>query len=189
MRRNAPRLKISFSFLAFNALVFLLRDTGIILAFYTVCALHEAGHIAAALATGTKIASVELTGFGIRMETVPDCTAPVRRQLAVLIAGPAVNAAVYLLMRLLRCGGCFPLLNLSAALYNLLPYRCLDGGAVIEVFTSGSRHEYLAGRLILAAEICVSAALLTAALWGVVGALALFAASALLMTSDVCRST
>jgi membrane-associated protease RseP (regulator of RpoE activity) len=134
-------LRVEFSFLVFNALVFLFRDSTLILAFYTTCALHESGHILALGLTGGRLSSVSFGAAGIRMETVRTGAEPVMRSLFVLLAGPAVNILVFAAMKLIGCGGTFPVLNLCAAAYNMLPFRNLDGGAVIALFTLGTPHE------------------------------------------------
>jgi len=134
-------VRADFSFFVFNALIFLLRDGGLVLAFYTVCAIHEAGHILALMFFGGNIRSVELSCFGIRMDRRRSSIMSAAKSAFVLLAGPAINIIMYILMKLAGCGGVFPLLNLMAAVYNMLPYRCLDGGAIIAEFTAGTAHE------------------------------------------------
>lgn len=151
-------VKIGFSFLVFNALIFLIRDSRLIMAFYAACAIHEAGHIAALRLTGGSVAGVELSGAGIRIDTRKNCTYSLRSRLFVLVAGPAANLTVYALF---NChGGVFPMLNLAAALYNLLPYRSLDGGAIIALFTLGTPHERTAELILGAVKILIIAAAL-----------------------------
>ena len=135
-------VRADFSFFAFNALIFLLRDGGLVLAFYTVCAIHEAGHIFALMLSGGNIRSVELSCFGIRMDRRKSSIMSVAKSVFVLLAGPAVNIIMYIIMKLAGCGGVFPLLNLMAAVYNMLPYWCLDGGAIIAEFTAGTTCEH-----------------------------------------------
>ena len=134
-------LRVEFSFLVFNALVFLFRDSTLVLAFYTTCALHEFGHILALGLTGGRLSSVSFGAAGIRMYTVRTGAEPVTSSLFVLLAGPAANMLVFTAMKLAGCGGIFPALNLLAAAYNMLPFRSLDGGAVIALFTVGTPHE------------------------------------------------
>ena len=148
-------VRVDFSFLVFNALVFLFRDSALVLAFYTTCAIHEFGHILALWLTGGKLSAVSFSGAGIRMETVRAAAEPVRRSLAVLLAGPAANLLVFGLMRLADCGGTFPELNLLAAAYNMLPFRCLDGGAVIALFTVGTPHERITELVLNAVRLLI----------------------------------
>ena len=141
-------MRIGFSFLVFNALIFTVSDIRLIMAFYTACAIHEAGHIAALVYTGGRLSAIEFSGAGIRMETVKRSFYSVRSSFFVLIAGPAANLLAYLLLR--GYGGELPRLNLAAALYNLLPLKSLDGGALISLFTSGTACERKADILLSA---------------------------------------
>jgi len=134
--RRRPRIRFRFSFFVFNALLFMLQDSSLTLMFYTVCAIHEAGHIAAASFCGIDIVSVDITGFGIIMTTSGRSLVPRRKELAVLLAGPAMNILAFAI-----ASGPFSVLNLAAAVYNLLPYRRLDGGAILALLTEGSPKE------------------------------------------------
>ena len=151
-------VNISFSFLVFNALIFLIRDSRLIMAFYTTCAIHEAGHIFALKLTSGSVSGIIFSGAGIRIDTRKSCTLPLRSSLFVLIAGPAVNLIVYAVFR--SCGGVFPILNLAAALYNLLPYRSLDGGAIIALFVTGTPHERRAELILSVIKLLMIAAAL-----------------------------
>ena len=146
-------MRADFSFFVFNALIFLLRDGGLVLAFYTVCLLHEAGHILALMLFGGNIRSVELSCFGIRMDRRRSSIMSAAKSVFVLLAGPAVNIIMYILMKLAGCGGVFPLLNIMAAVYNMLPYRCLDGGAIIAEFTAGTAHDDKAETILAAIKL------------------------------------
>ena len=178
-------VRIDFSFFVFNALIFLLRDSGLVLAFYTVCAVHEAGHIAALALMGGHIGFVELSGFGIRMDRRKSSVMSAGRSVFVLLAGPAVNIIVYVIMKLAGCGADFPLLNLLAAAYNMLPYRGLDGGAIIAEFTAGSAHEGIAETVLTAVKLgFIVLAAAAAAVWGR-GALPVLIAATALYIGDV----
>ena len=157
-RLGRTAVRIDFSFLVFNAMVFLVRDGRSVLAFYTVCALHEAGHLAVLTLTGGRAASVCLTAAGIRIDTRKTGASPVLHDMAVLLAGPAVNAAVYAAMGIMGRGGEFAALNLMAAVYNMLPYRSLDGGAMIAMLTAGSSAEQAADLILAAVKLLMTAA-------------------------------
>jgi len=157
-RIGGTAVRISFSFLAFNALLFLMRSGGEIFAFYTACAVHEAGHIAVLALTGSRVAAVELSAAGIVMETEKSSLSSLRKGLAVLAAGPAAGLLMFAALRAAGCGGSFPILNLMAAAYNMLPYRCLDGGAMIALLTLGSVHERALGLLLTALKLLITAA-------------------------------
>ena len=151
-------VRVHFSFLVFNALVFMFRDSRTVLAFYTVCAIHEAGHLFAMELTGSRAISADFTAAGIRIETRRTGAEPLSRSLAVLIAGPAANTAVYILLGLTGCGGLFAMLNAAAAVYNMLPFRSLDGGAILSLFTVGSPHERTADHILTAVRVIIIAA-------------------------------
>lgn len=184
---RAPRIRVHFSFFAFNALIFLLRDGILIMNFYTVCAVHEAGHIIAAVLSGRRIISADISGFGIRMQTRQNRLSSVSEELFVLLSGPGANLLLYLLMNTLSCGGSFPILNLAAAVYNLLPYRQLDGGALIDVLTAGTPCEAAAVKVLSAAKLLLSGLLLVLVLHFGSPVIPLFAASVILFAADLKR--
>lgn len=155
MRRSGsrPRIRVRFTFLLFNAVIFLVCSSSYIMTFYTVCAVHEAGHIIAAELLGVRIRSVELSGLGIVMHTDKSRLIPIRTSLMVLAAGPAVNLLIFAFMHISGRTGTFAVLNLAAALYNLLPFSALDGGAMIELLCTGSPRECVYRRWINAVRI------------------------------------
>lgn len=180
-------VRLYFSFFVFNGLIFLIRSGGLVLAFYTVCAVHEAGHIIAVALCGGSVRSVELSGAGIRMNMRKGGTVPLRNSIFVLLAGPAANIAVFLIMKLTGCGGAFPLLNLLAACYNMLPYRSLDGGAVISHIISGTVCETTADAVLTAVKLLIIVFAGAAAYLCGSAALTLLIASSALFIGDIRR--
>ena len=180
-------IRIHFSFFVFNALIFMFRSSRLILAFYTVCALHEAGHLAALALCGGSVRAVELSAAGIRIITRKGGTFPTRSSLFVLLSGPAANIAVYSVMKLAGCDGIFPLLNLTSALYNMLPYYSLDGGAVIACLTEGRACERTAALAVKVICISITALSAAAVLCSGITALPLLIASAALYAGDIRR--
>ena len=148
------RVRVGFSFLCFNALLFCLCDGSMILSFYAVCLLHELGHIAALRLTGGELRSVELTCFGVRM------TADVKRGAAVLLSGPAANLLLYVLLTAADVCRETAELSLAAGLFNLLPFSSLDGGAVLDMLAEGSVCERQIQLALKALRIAAAAALL-----------------------------
>lgn len=163
----------------------MMRDSGLVLCFYTVCAVHEAGHIAALSITGGRVRSVELSGSGMRIETKKGGMIPAASSLFVLLAGPAANMIMYFVMRLAGCGGSFLLLNLAAAAYNMLPYSSLDGGAVISLFTAGTPYERTAGTVLFIVKLLITAAAGAAVCFYGKAALPLLIGSAALLIGDL----
>lgn len=153
VRIKGCTFRIYFSFFVFNALIFMLRDSRIMLAFYTACAVHESGHIIAMLSCGIRVKAVELSGAGIRIIMQKGGIVPVKSSLFVLLSGPAANIIVFFFVKLAGCRGDFPLLDLMAAVYNILPYRSLDGGAVIALLTEGTSSERAADTVFFAVKL------------------------------------
>ena len=148
-------VRFYFSFFVFNALIFILRDSRLMLAFYTACAVHESGHIIAILSCGGSVKAVELSGAGIRIVMRKGGIVPVQSSLFVLLAGPAANIIVFFIVELAGCKGAFPLLDLMAAVYNMLPYNSLDGGAVIALLTAGTAIERAADTVLTAVKLII----------------------------------
>ena len=146
---------VRFSFLLFNGLVFLFRDSSIILSFYAVCLIHELGHISAIVFFKGQIKSVELSGYGIKIETSP--TLSVSSGIAVLLSGPLINIIVFLIF---RNNSFFSVLSLWEGLYNLLPFSFLDGGAAIKLITGGSENERIYEIIRVAACVTATALLI-----------------------------
>ena len=157
------KVHIRFSFLLFNALLFLMCDIQHITAFYTVCTLHELGHAAAAVMTGAGVRRIILSGCGVIMETgtcIRMCDGA-----AVLVSGPAVNILLWLLLTAAGCSGPLRDMDLAAGLFNLLPFPGLDGGSLAELFISGRVCEPLLRRLLLILQILTGAGLAAALLF------------------------
>lgn len=134
------KLRIDFSFLVFSALIFLVRDGMTILSFFTVCMIHEIGHCLAICLSGGKIASITLYGTGIIMKPCRSGLFSLKNELFILLSGSAVNITLYLILK--NVGGLelFSMLNLGAAVFNLMPYSSLDGGAVLRLLGENPRH-------------------------------------------------
>ena len=109
------------------------------MSFVLVCIIHELGHCCVIWAYGGKIRSVDLSCFGVRITA--DQPAGMWEGTVVLLSGPAVNIAVYVLSAVFGNNGYFPMLNLAEGIFNLLPFPFLDGGALLEMFITGSVHE------------------------------------------------
>ncbi|MCM1133769.1 MAG: M50 family metallopeptidase [Ruminococcus flavefaciens] len=133
------KIRVKFSFLLFNALLFMFRDTEIISAFYIACILHEAGHITALKLLGGELKSIVLSWSGIKMSASP-CSS-LKEGIFVLLSGPAVNIVLYIVLTACGIKGFLPLFNLAEGLFNLLPYSMLDGGAVLNLIAEGSVYE------------------------------------------------
>ncbi len=134
-----PKVKIGFSFLLFNALIFIFRDSQLIMGFYGACIVHELGHILAIYFTKGELLSVEFSWTGIKIvATAPKC---LKSGIFVQISGPIMNLIVFLMLISGGKTGYFAVFCLAEGVLNLLPYKCLDGGSVLEMLAESSRHE------------------------------------------------
>ncbi|MCR5016512.1 MAG: site-2 protease family protein [Ruminococcus sp.] len=129
------RVRVGFSFLLFNGLLFLFFGGKMIFSFYSVCLLHELGHLATLRLTGGELRRAELSFFGIRMVAAP--AADIGRGAVVLLSGPAANLLLYAVLTALGCGGITARLSLAAGVFNLLPFSGLDGGALLDMLAEG----------------------------------------------------
>lgn len=142
------------AFLAFSDLVAgkgvaaMVRGTLLILAVFTTVVLHELGHALTARRFGVRTKDITLLPIGgiARLEKMPDKPG---EQLLVALAGPAVNLVIALLLfgllrvlggdvgfqNLRQVGGSFLTqlmwINVTLALFNLLPGYPMDGGRIL----------------------------------------------------------
>lgn len=153
-----PEIKIKFSFIAFNALIFLLREPEMIFGFYAACMLHELGHAIAIFASGGAINRIELSCFGIKI-TADQPKSPVSG-IIILLSGPAVNLLTYFLLEISGADGYLSIYSLAEGLFNLLPYSFLDGGAVLELIAEGSPHERILHRFYFILKVAAAVIML-----------------------------
>lgn len=178
------RVEIDFSFLIFTAVVFLLRDGGIILGFFAVSVLHELGHGLALHAVGGKISVLSFWGMGIKMKPQRGRLLSVRDEAAVLLAGPLSNMLLYVAVQL-TVGECvFGYMNLAAAIFNLLPYSMLDGGSLLDLLAGRSGYRG-ASAMIMGIKIMVTAVFFIASVWIERDFFVLFCAAMMYLVYDV----
>ena len=65
----------------------------------------------------------------------------IKAEALILAAGPAVNLITWLVLSLTGHNGYFSQLSLAEGIFNLLPFGFLDGGAMAELFITGSHYE------------------------------------------------
>lgn len=157
-----PRIRVEFSFLAMNAMIFLLFSCDEIKCFYSVCAVHELGHLLAICAMRVRINSVTFSAFGIVIEISKQSGEAIWRTLTILLSGPIVNIAIFAVLFFTGHCGTAAFLNLAAGINNLLPYPQLDGGAAIALLTEGTVFQRSAETILFALRCGLSAILLAA---------------------------
>ena len=122
-------MEVTGGFLLLAAWLNYLDRQGIVLLALLSCALHELGHFWAIRLLGSDVKLIRLTAIGAEMAV--DRPLDYWREGLAALAGPAVN----LLLALVFCGWSrgqtFAGLNLTLALFNLLPVGRLDGGRAL----------------------------------------------------------
>lgn len=120
---------MDFSFPAVLALLFLQSESEFMKETFFVCLIHELGHGIVMTLTGAGIREIRFYAAGIRM-TANTCLLNTFQMSAIYFSGPFVN---------LLCAFFFwkhqpvtAFLHFSIGMFNLLPYRILDGGAALE---------------------------------------------------------
>lgn len=172
--------RLDFSFLVFNALVFLMRENNTVMTFYAVCILHELGHLFAIAVTGGKVKSVVFSGTGVII--TPERNS--RHELFIMLAGAGTNLTAFFLTSLSGIGGMFRLLNLCTAIYNLLPYRQLDGGAALGLLIDGTPHERIITNILTSIKILFSCILFVTAVFYNNEFVSVFIMSVMLLISE-----
>ena len=94
------------------------------------CLLHETAHLLTVLLLGQRPSQLRLSAAGMRLCLKHDALIPMPAMTAVLLSGIAAN---------LIAAGCLSVrgdaagagVNLSLALFNLLPFRSTDGGTLL----------------------------------------------------------
>lgn len=182
---NSIRIKnttysINFSFLVFNALIFLLRENDIVMNFYAVCIIHELGHLFAIAVTGGKVKSVVFSGTGVII--TPEKNS--HHELFIMLAGAGANLIAFVVMYISGIGGMFRLLNICTAVYNLLPYRQLDGGTALCMLTDGTPNERTINNIFTVIKILFSVILFVVTIFYSQEFLPLFIVSVMLFVSE-----
>ena len=152
---DRPRLEASPGFLLLlGALYWLDEGVGLLLWGLLACAVHELGHVAAALALGGKAERLSLTVVGAELSFSYRAPLTYGQDSLVALSGPAAN---------LLLGGLFFALNrylpavlsLGLGAFNLLPILPLDGGRVLYGLLADKLDPDWADRLLTAAAGCL----------------------------------
>ena len=152
---DRPRLEVSPGFLLLLGVLFWLDEgVGLLLWGLLACAVHELGHVAAALAFGGRTKRLSLTAVGAELSFAYRAPLTYGQDSLVALAGPAAN---------LLLGGLFfslnrylpAVLSLGVGTFNLLPILPLDGGRVLYGLLADRLDPDWADRFLTAAAGCL----------------------------------
>ena len=128
---TVKKLRIKPGFLLLLAALFYLDEgVGLLPWGLLACAAHECGHLAAGRFLGGRLDWLELSAVGAQMNLSYASPLSYGGEIAVALAGPAVNLALgwaALQLDWVILAG----VNLGIAGFNLLPVLPLDGGGVV----------------------------------------------------------
>jgi len=144
---------------------------------FVIVAIHELGHVAAALHYGWRIREIRLLPFGGVAEVEEAGTIPVRQETVVALAGPLQNAWLALSGWALGQAGWadrawaadFAAANIWIGLFNLLPILPLDGGKLMQAWLSLRLPYHAALRRSVVISLAGGAALTAASAWPALG--------------------
>lgn len=149
-------ISLSFSFFAIIALA-AASDTKAVMISLLCCMIHEAGHLAAMLGFGVPVNGLCFYGGGIKI-VAPDFLVNRYKEAVILSAGCAVNAAAYAVCALTGFASSeFALANLMLCVFNLMPFKKLDGGRLAEltIGISGKRYALFSTLRFAAAAVMI----------------------------------
>jgi stage IV sporulation protein FB len=130
-------VELSFLFVAATACTVLLDRTGCILSTLFASVLHECGHLTAMFCFGGAPEKITFGVFNIDIVDQNRTRRGYRQDFIILLAGPAVNLILFVLLYAMSC--LIPGVNVVFAasthlligLFNLLPVESLDGGQIL----------------------------------------------------------
>ena len=129
IKTGRVKIVLKFGFFLATALLCLTDKGGLALCMMCSCVIHEIGHITATVLCNVKIEKIIFDFGGIKM--VSECKIKsISTDIFVLLSGPFFNMLSALFYYHLECYTAFSV-NLILALFNLLPFSTLDGGAIL----------------------------------------------------------
>ncbi len=131
IRISNTEIEISMFFVSAFTLFLIFGGIGAVFRVFSAIVIHEAGHLICMFAFGESPQSVEIKSFGVRIKRCEGIILSYGREVAVYLAGPAVNLVAAAVLYLFGKDTIGCAVNLSIALFNLLPAGRLDGGNVL----------------------------------------------------------
>ncbi len=125
------KITIDIGFLTVIALVSMSGENCI--AAFSACVIHEIGHIIQILLCGYRTEKIICSISGVKIITSSGRVHSVYEELGVITGGVTANIAAAGIMFAVNGGkpDIFIVTNIILAIFNLLPYSCLDGGSAI----------------------------------------------------------
>ncbi len=153
--KKSQILRIGLLPAAIFAVMLIFQPVGIVLPSLGAAVLHETGHMAAALALGIPLRSLDIGTFGASLK-VRGSLISYPKEFLLCAAGPAMNlisaAAVCILSAhrgfRTECGEWFASVSLMLAILNLMPAEGFDGGRMLSVAVSSLLGPRAAARLL-----------------------------------------
>lgn len=155
-------INVSFLLVAMLTLFSLYDKTGIAYCSILSAAMHECGHLAAALLLRLKVRELCFMPFGIRLLLKQDLSlVKTGKKLLLLFAGSGINLLTFAILTLANKGmSLFALTSLVTGIFNLLPVSTLDGGRILNELLSLKLAENTAQNISDAVSLFISFALL-----------------------------
>ena len=149
------RLEVSPGFLLLLGVLYWLDEgVGLLLWGLLACAVHELGHVTAALAFGGQAERLSLTVVGAELSFSYRAPLTYGQDSLVALAGPAANllfgVLFFALDRYLPA-----VLSLGVGVFNLLPILPLDGGRVLYGLLADKLDADWADRILTATAGCL----------------------------------
>ena len=134
-------ISVKFSFLAVVALLTLSETSVSVFMSLISCFLHETGHLLSMFLFGVKVKRIVLYGAGIKIVRGYSLKEK-RKELIILISGCLMNVIMFFLFFFLKGESfkTFAIINLLTAIFNILPIKSLDGGAILLLLTEEKPH-------------------------------------------------
>ncbi|MDE5946013.1 MAG: hypothetical protein K2G63_01705 [Oscillospiraceae bacterium] len=108
----------------------MINNTDDILIFFVSCAFHELGHLIAMFISGAESREVYISGLGIKIVQSRNNMISVWRTLIILLSGSLFNFLIFLLGYKILSPEILTV-NLILCIFNMLPFRNLDGGSIL----------------------------------------------------------
>ena len=123
------KIRFSAGFLLLCSWLLYGARSGIVLQGFASCLLHELGHLLALRRFNIGVTEIRVSCFGAKIKLAR--TPSYLQELFVAAAGPAVNLLLACFFCSTSFGTVFAGINLSLAVFNLLPISQLDGARIL----------------------------------------------------------